>query len=185
MSRIVKKTTMNGTEFVFRYPEKSDLRELWRYINALSQEQTFISFRGEKITLEEEKKYLNNWLEQIAKKQKVHILVFDAGHLVGAASVDMGVRVEKHIGSLAIALAKEYRGQGLGKLLMNTVIDEAIKELKDLEIIRLTVYAQNKVAQGLYKKFGFKEYGVLPKGVKYPGGYDDHVLMYLDVSSRK
>lgn len=30
----------------------------------------------------------------------------------------------------------------------------------------------------MYKKFGFLEYGSLPKGIKLENGYTNHVYMY-------
>lgn len=64
---------------------------------------------------------------------------------------------------------------------MQTVIDEAIKNLPGLEIIELGVYAENDLAKQMYKKFGFVEYGVLPKGIKKEDGYSDHIFMYKGV----
>jgi hypothetical protein len=43
------------------------------------------------------------------------------------------------------------------------------------------VFADNERAAHLYKKFGFKEYGVLPNGVMRKGVYTDHIDMYLRV----
>ena len=46
------------------------------------------------------------------------------------------------------------------------VINEAETNLPDLEIMILDVFANNSLAKGMYKKFGFLEYGVLSKGIK-------------------
>ena len=43
-----------GKGFLIRYLSKDDLEALLNYINELSQEQTFILYQGEKVTLEEE-----------------------------------------------------------------------------------------------------------------------------------
>jgi ribosomal protein S18 acetylase RimI-like enzyme len=113
----------------------------------------------------------------------VNILVFhQKDKLVGSAQVVQGSLTEKHLGKFGIALSKDYRGFGLGKALMQLTLTEAKKKLTGLEIIELSVWKRNKVARNLYRQFGFKKYGALPKGVKTPDGYDDHIFMYLDIS---
>ncbi len=58
------------------------------------------------------------------------------------------------------------------------VINEAETNLPDLEIMILDVFANNSLAKGMYEKFGFVEYGMLPNGIKLEKGYSDRVLMY-------
>ena len=67
---------------------------------------------------------------------------------------------------------------------MEKVIDEARKNLPQLEIIMLNVFANNDLAKQMYKKFGFVEYGLMPNGIKLETGYADDVLMYKVVRSR-
>ncbi len=52
-----------------------------------------------------------------------------------------------------IMLDSEFRGQGLGKKLMN-LIEEEIKK-KNLSSVSLHVFEHNKVAVNLYKKSGY------------------------------
>jgi ribosomal protein S18 acetylase RimI-like enzyme len=54
-----------------------------------------------------------------------------------------------------IIVLKEYRSKGVGRQLMNAVIDEAKK--RDCVRITLEVREDNKIAQDLYKDLGFKE----------------------------
>ena len=67
---------------------------------------------------------------------------------------DIGViqAVEMRIGTVAVL--KEYRGTGTGKLLMNSLLEKA-KECGYKEII---VHAQTH-ALGFYGSLGFEEYG--------------------------
>ena len=169
----------------FRYPKKEDLEQIRQYINTISKEKTFIRFQGEGVSFEEEEKYLNGQIERIAKKLSVQLLVFSDGKLIGISGIDLRDRVEKHIGLFGITIAKEFRGRGLGSKLMQAVIDKAIKSLPDLEIIILAVYAENDLARKMYENFGFREYGMLPKGLKRESGYSDHVFMYKTVREHK
>ena len=87
-------------------------------------------------------------------------------------------RVCSHVGELGISCAKEYRGEGVGSLLMQLVIDEAIHAIAQLEIVTLWVFADNALARQMYKKFGFIEFGILPNGVKRRGKVNDNIQMY-------
>lgn len=178
---VFKGNSQNGEEITIRYPTKEDLNAMWEYINTLSKERTFISFQGEQITLENEERFLNSFLEKIANKKAVQLLIIYDGKIIGISDIMMRERIEKHIGVLGITIANNFRGQGIGTILMETVIDEAKRNLPELEIITLSVFANNNLAKKLYKKFGFIEYGILPNGVKLENGYADHVFMYIVV----
>jgi ribosomal protein S18 acetylase RimI-like enzyme len=65
---------------------------------------------------------------------------------------------------------------------MELILKEAEKELGELKIVTLEVYATNEVAQNLYKKMGFVEYGKLPKGVMRSGTFEDRLMMYKNIS---
>jgi ribosomal protein S18 acetylase RimI-like enzyme len=148
------------------------------YINTISKERTFISYQGEQLSLEEEKRFVNPQIKRIREGKCVVLLVFSEDKLVGVANLDLGKRTSKHIANLGISLAKDLRDQGIGFKLLETVINEGKKNLKGIEIIKLTVFSNNARAISLYKKFSFEEYGRLPNGVKLENGYDDQVKMY-------
>lgn len=65
-----------------------------------------------------------------------------------------------HRGDLGLSVKKEYRGRGVGSKLL----EETIRRCKNkFEILELDVYVGNERARCLYKKFGFKSCGILPK----------------------
>lgn len=168
----------NGQEVVIRYPTENDVEVLTNYINTLSKEETYILLQGEQLTLEYEKEYLKSLLEKMAKKKKIVLMVFIEDKLVAESSIEMRDRAENHIGRFGIAVAKDFRGLGIGKLLMQTIMDEAKKELPDLKMIILGCFSNNHNALKMYEEFGFIKYGVLPKGIKHKGQYVDNVRMY-------
>ena len=63
---------------------------------------------------------------------------------------------EAHISTIAVH--PDWRGQGLGELLLLTAIEKAL-ELES-RFVSLEVRASNRVAQGLYRKIGFHFTGV-------------------------
>ena len=67
-----------------------------------------------------------------------------------------------HVGGVGITIAKDYRGEGIGKILMQSLLDEAENYIPQLRIITLGVYEDNPPALEMYKKLGFQEYGRFP-----------------------
>lgn len=177
-----KTKTSKGKNIIIRYPQMGDMEAMWRYINILSKEKTFLRFQGEEITLEEEKQFLTSQLEKIAKKQAILLLAFHDDKLVGVAGIDMQDKVESHTGLFGISVLKEYRGEGIGSLLTKYCLDEAKKNIPELEIITLCVFSTNQAGLEMYKKEGFIEYGRLPKGIKLDDKYVDHIQMYKLIS---
>lgn len=165
----------------FRSPTIDDIQIITDFINKASKEKTFITFQGEQQSLEEEQKYLESVVDKIKNKKGVYLLAFVDGKLIGSTDINMMDKVRSHVGIFGIIIDKDYRGQGIGTFLMDSIIKEAKLKLKELKIITLDVYANNFIAQSLYKKLGFIEYGRLPKGAKYRGKFDDLVLMYKNL----
>ena len=173
--------TNKGLKFILRYPKESDLKFLLDFINEASAERTYIRHQGDRITYEEERKFLDKILEDIESKKAVHLLVLVGEKLAGNCGVVLHNQITSHVGSIGIIIGKKFRGMGLGKILMEKVMEEAEKKLPGLKIFRLGCFALNKVALNLYKELGFKEYGKLPDGFSYREGYADELLMYKKI----
>jgi len=65
-----------------------------------------------------------------------------------------------HRVDLGIGILKEYRNKGLGKRLLNTVI-QWCREEPSVHWIDLGVFNGNKNAKALFDKVGFKEIGFI------------------------
>jgi RimJ/RimL family protein N-acetyltransferase len=170
--------TKTGLGLTIRYLELIDVVALTDFINKISQEKTFVTFQGEKILLEDEKKYVAQKVELVKEKKSVHLLAFIDNELVAVSDIDMKDKTESHVGGFGLIVSKKHRGHGIGKIIMTTVIKEAKKELKDLKIVTLEVFANNPIAQNLYKKLGFIHFGQLLEGSKYKGKFIDRIYMY-------
>jgi [ribosomal protein S18]-alanine N-acetyltransferase len=81
---------------------------------------------------------------------------------------------EGHI--TTIAVGPEYRGRGIGELLLNGLIDQAISLNADL--LTLEVRVSNVVAQQLYLKYGFRPFGSRPR--YYTDNGEDALIMSTD-----
>ena len=73
----------------------------------------------------------------------------------------------------------KFRGFGIGRLLLTSLIDKA--DLLKSKLITLEVRESNKNALSLYKKFGFKISGVRKN--YYSNRTEDAILMNLELKS--
>ena len=80
-----------------------------------------------------------------------------------------------HRGSLGMGLLPNYRGRGIGQLLLKAVLEKA--KVFGLEKVELNVYTSNVNAIKLYKKMGFTEEGLIKKYRKLDSQYFDCLLM--------
>lgn len=178
---IFQTTTKTGQELVIRYPKISDLESMTKFINEISSERTFMIFQGEQQTLEEERKFLESKIEKIKNNQDVFLIAFVDGKYAGSSGISLGSFIKKTWGDFGIVIGKNYRGQGIGKKLMELVISESLKNLKDLDLVTLEVFGDNSIAQNLYKKIGFVEYGRLPESINHKENFVDAILMYKKI----
>lgn len=165
-------------EYLIRYPAVGDAPAMCAYINPLSKEKTYILFQGEEITLEAEQAYLESQLKKIAHQSLVQHFAVAEDQIIGIAEVGLKDKVESHIGTFGISIAREWRGLGIGSALMRETLAEAQRHLAPLEIITLSVFGNNERAIQMYHHFGFEEYGRLPGGVIHRGQYVDHIFMH-------
>ncbi len=54
----------------------------------------------------------------------------------------------------------DFTGRGFGRILLGAMV-EAADDWLDIKRLELTVYTDNDIAIGLYKKFGFEQEGIL------------------------
>lgn len=178
---IGKFKTKKGREIVIRVPVIADLSEELRYINELVAEDTYL-WRGpeHKINAKEEKKWLKDFLDRIKKDEAVLLSCFVDAKLIAGISLERGKYREEHVGEIGIAVAKDFREEGIGQKLFTIILEEAKK--RNYKILCLYVFANNSRAIHVYEKFGFRKTGVLPKGFFYKGKYIDQILMYREIS---
>jgi ribosomal-protein-alanine N-acetyltransferase len=112
---------------------------------------------------------LVSWLRRLFKRgvpsRKEYIFGF-AGFWIMAGEV--------HITNIAVR--QKHRRQGLGELLLISLINLATK--MDARLITLEVRASNTAAQALYAKYGFAKVGV--RRGYYTDNREDGVLMTLE-----
>jgi ribosomal protein S18 acetylase RimI-like enzyme len=94
------------------------------------------------------------------------------GHLTVSREEGSSTR---HVASLGMTVAPDWRGKGVGSALLA----EAIRWAGEVgvEKLALSVYPHNERALSLYRKFGFREEGRLTGHSRKRIGYVDEIVM--------
>jgi predicted GNAT family acetyltransferase len=94
---------------------------------------------------------------------------FVEGALAGVVGMTRETRLKnRHKATLvAMYVAPEYGGRGLGLALVNTVVQAA--KAAGVELLVLTVTEGNRQAAALYERAGFKSFGVEPDAIRVNG----------------
>lgn len=166
----------DGRRVVLRKPRWEDLDDLLDFINSLVEEGADI-LQEKLVTREEEADWLGKRLASIEKGETIGVVAEVDGKVVANSEVGRRRGSQSHVGLLGIAVKKDYRGIGIGRELMKTLIEESRKA--GLKVLVLDVFDSNKAAKSLYAKMGFKDAGKIPKGVFKNGRYIDLLRMAL------
>ena len=111
--------------------------------------------------------------EVLNKDRKFFVAKSEDGEILGFAGVLINF---DFIEIMNIVVKKKYRKKGIGKELLEKIIDFSIEE--NFDIIDLEVNSKNEPAINLYRKFGFKEVGLRRK---YYNNIDDAILMEKNI----
>lgn len=107
-----------------------------------------------------------------------HLLVAEAdGKVVGVVGLSIMKNPRlRHAASLGISVRKEYQGQGIGKKLMENILDLADNWLMLIRV-ELGVFEGNERAMKLYESLGFEVEGKRKYAAIRNGEYVDEYLM--------
>ncbi len=173
-----------GRTVVLRAAMPEDSLDLIKYLKVISGETPYLIREPNEITitLEKEEAFIKN---KLASERELMLVAFVDGKHVGNCSLMSLATYKryKHRCEVAIALYKEYCGCGIGKAMLETVLDVATA--LGYEQAELEVVAGNESAISLYEKLGFKKYGTFPDNMKYPdGSYRDAYWMMKKLAKK-
>jgi ribosomal protein S18 acetylase RimI-like enzyme len=143
-------------------------------VDVVAREKKYLAFL-EAPPLEETTKFVLNSIQQ----NNPQFVVLSDGNVVGWCDVIRNTKriVYSHCGTLGIGLLPEFRGQGIGRRLMQTTIDAAWQ--CGITRIELTVRAHNANAIALYKSLGFEIEGLQRNAVRIDGQYQNVYAMAI------
>lgn len=168
----------NNIEMVIRKAEEKDAEKFLEYFYKVGAETDFLGFgaEGPNMTIDE---CINSYKNSTSKN--FFLIAEIDNKICGSCSINTNEKRIRlaHFGTLGIVVLKEYWGLGIGSIL----IEETIKLSKEagLKKINLETRVDNKKAINLYKKFGFKEEGIITRGTFTNGEFFDILVMGLEI----
>ena len=172
-------TMKDGNVFAIRSATPTDASQLVTYLKAMFREAPYIYFTAEEFEMTEEQEA--QFLKDLEESQSgIMLLALFDGKIIG--NIDgraRELRRIEHRVSFGMSVHPDFKGQGVGKTLLQCFLDFA-KNNKVIEKVELGVIEENTAAYNLYYSQGFREEGRSLKGFySDEGKYHDEIHMGL------
>ena len=168
----------NNKEVVLRLPLESDAIDIIKFYNIVAEETTYLSFGKDeyKVSVEAQESIIKSTNES---DNNTMVLATIENEIVGIGTISSNQKKKgKHVGILGIVIKKEHCDLGLGKVMMDYLIDWC-KSNNITTKISLSVRKDNARGIALYKKCGFETEGILKNETYIDGEFFDIVVMGL------
>lgn len=172
----------DGAACLLRGANEQDAAGVLRCFNLTHAETDYLLTYPEEnsLTAEQEAEFLK---AQNESPNAIEIAAFVDGKIAGTAGFEPIGNKEKirHRAEFGIAIEKAYWGRGIGKALTLACI-ECARQAGLLQL-ELEVVADNASAVKLYESAGFREYGRNPRGFRAKTGWQELILMRLELDN--
>ncbi|KOO51574.1 GNAT family N-acetyltransferase [Viridibacillus arvi] len=168
----------NGNEVTIKEANKNDAQQMINFYNVVGGETDFLSFGKNEFNrdLEEYKKFIDS---TSMEQNSIILIATLKDEIIGIASINSSQKDRtKHVGTLGIVVSEKLIGQGLGRILMEELINWAPSNGVTKKI-RLVTREDNVFAIELYEKLGFEKEGLLKKDNLINGVYYSTLVMGL------
>lgn len=167
----------SGVEILLKTPQVDDAENLLEFMRLMYSETDFMAKTAEqaqKISVEGERKFLEN---MILSPTETMVAAYKDGKIIANCGINVyGLQKYSHRATLGISVLKEYWSNGVGSVLMEHTLNFA--KGQGIEQVELTTVSENARAISLYKKFGFRQTGTIPRAQNLGGGkYYDYIYM--------
>ena len=163
---------INTLNCIIRTVELEDAEALLEISNSIISEGDYFIIVSEEL----DKKSSNQQREKIQE-----VLNNENENLIVAGSIvfrSHNLKRLSHTGTISMSISENYRGMGIGKILIKALLDWA-ENHPLIEKVSLGVFSTNYRAISLYKSMGFIEEGRKVKEFKMnENEYVDDILMY-------
>ncbi len=98
-------------------------------------------------------------VSSVLESPGIHLLVAEAGGVVGTVRVELGERPHGPVGEIRrLVVSRDWRGRGVGARLMAAA--EELARARGAGDMRLTVLVGNDEARGFYVRRGYEEFAI-------------------------
>jgi ADP-ribose pyrophosphatase YjhB (NUDIX family)/ribosomal protein S18 acetylase RimI-like enzyme len=101
---------------------------------------------------------------------------------VAGLSFETGEKLRHKATLFGMAVAEDFRRQGIGEALVQAVLAEA-QAHPGTRLVQLTVSDGNRAARALYERCGFAVFGIEPRAVAVGDGYVAKCHMWVDLEA--
>ncbi|MEK4760116.1 GNAT family protein [Viridibacillus sp. FSL E2-0187] len=168
----------NGNEVTIKEATKNDAQQMINFYNVVGGETDFLSFGKNEFNRDVEE--YTKFIDSTSLEQNSIILIATLkDEIIGIASINSSQKDRtKHVGTLGIVVSEQLVGQGLGRKLMEELINWATSNGVTKKI-SLVTREDNTFAIELYEKLGFEKEGLLKKDNFINGVYYNTLVMGL------
>lgn len=173
-------TLTTGSLLLIREVTVEDAPAVLDYVHAVSAESDFLSFgAGEfDFSVADEREFIRKC--RAADNQLFMMGLID-DTIVSILNFLAGRRPRiRHCGELSLTVRKQYWGQGIGSLMLDTLIDWA-KQTTIIKKLNLRVRTDHHRAIALYERKGFVREGTISREILLNGKFYDHHWMGLEL----
>lgn len=167
----------DGRDYVIREATPGDVEPMLAHAKRVAdEEETLVASPGEfDLGTEEGLAFIQGHLDD---PNETLFLAFAGDELIGMIDVSCEKRAKmRHAVGFGMSVKKEYRRQGVGRNLIQMVLDWATLH-PDIEKVSLGVLSNNPGGKALYDSMGFREEGRLRAEYKFPdGSHVDNIQM--------
>ena len=170
----------NGKELIIRGATVEDAAEMVKYVEQVGGESDYLTFGpGETtMTIEDEKSFIQSMSNC---DNKLFVVAVVEGKIVGNLGYTGGPRPRvRHTGEFGVSVLKEYWGLGIGRELIQYLIEWS-KASHIIRKINLRVRSDNAAGIALYKSLGFVEEGTRCREFYVGGTFFDCLMMGLSI----
>lgn len=159
-----------------RHAEVTDAKQIIDYCNLVSGQSDNLAFGLNQfgISQEAEERYIHSLQ---GKDNGMMLVVIDKQNIIGLATIGGPGRLRlKHNVEIGLSVHKDYWNQGIGFMLVETIISEC-ENTGFIKNITLTVREDNINALKLYAKCGFKQAGKYTNMINIDETYYNGIIM--------
>jgi RimJ/RimL family protein N-acetyltransferase len=166
----------DGRQVVIRRATPDDAAEALAYLSMVGGETANLTFgpEGPGLSEPEEREYLGR---VAGSDNSLAIFAIVDGRFVGSLTFDGGRRERlRHVGEFGISVARAYAGLGIGRALIEYMLEWA-QSSGVVRKINLKVRVDNEAAIRLYRGMGWVEEGRTTRDTLIDGTFNDCLFM--------
>jgi RimJ/RimL family protein N-acetyltransferase len=171
----------NGKRIMLRFLNDQDRESLIQLFQEAPEEDIRFLKANVKDT-----KLINYWMDHLDYRKVLPLVGVDLenNRLIADATLHRGKHAAKHIGEIRIFVSRSHRNLGVGSLMLEELLDLAVKE--NLQLLKAEIIADHKKVVKAFRAHGFEHKAVLDDYfLRLDGVTHDVVLMMRPVLKRE